>query len=122
MGATELKRQARIKRRRRIRKRVKGTSGRPRLCVFRSAKHIYAQIIDDNSGLTLVSASSTEAEVRQQDSFESKVALATFIGKQVGQRAQEKGIKKVVFDRNGFLYHGRVKAVSEGARESGLEF
>ena len=122
MGATEPKRQARIKRRRRIRKRVKGTSGRPRLCVFRSAKHIYAQIIDDNSGLTLVSASSTEAEVRQQDDFESKVALATFIGKQVGQRAQEKGIKKVVFDRNGFLYHGRVKAVSEGARESGLEF
>jgi large subunit ribosomal protein L18 len=122
MGATELKRQARIKRRRRIRKRVKGTSGRPRLCVFRSAKHIYAQIIDDNSGLTLVSASSTEAEVRQHDDFESKVALATFIGKQVGQRAQEKGIQKVVFDRNGFLYHGRVKAVSEGARESGLEF
>lgn len=122
MGATEPKRQARIKRRRRIRKRVKGTSGRPRLCVFRSAKHIYAQIIDDNSGLTLVSASSTEAEVRQHDDFESKVALATFIGKQVGQRAQEKGITKVVFDRNGFLYHGRVKAVSEGARESGLEF
>jgi large subunit ribosomal protein L18 len=122
MGATELKRQARIKRRRRIRKRVRGTSGRPRLCVFRSAKHIYAQIIDDNSGLTLVSASSTEAEVRQHDDFESKVALATFIGKQVGQRAQEKGIQKVVFDRNGFLYHGRVKAVSEGARESGLEF
>jgi len=122
MGATEPKRQARIKRRRRIRKRVKGTSERPRLCVFRSAKHIYAQIIDDNSGLTLVSASSTEAEVRQHDDFESKVALATFIGKQVGQRAQEKGIKKIVFDRNGFLYHGRVKAVSEGARESGLEF
>lgn len=122
MGATEPKRQARIKRRRRIRKRVKGSSGRPRLCVFRSAKHIYAQIIDDNSGLTLVSASSTEAEVRQHDDFESKVALATFIGKQVGQRAQEKGIQKVVFDRNGFLYHGRVKAVSEGARESGLEF
>lgn len=122
MGATEPKRLARIKRRRRIRKRVKGTSGRPRLCVFRSAKHIYAQIIDDTSGLTLVSASSTEAEVRQHDAFESKVALATFIGKQVGERAQGKGIKKVVFDRNGFLYHGRVKAVSEGARESGLEF
>jgi len=122
MGATEPKRLARIKRRRRIRKRVKGTSGRPRLCVFRSAKHIYAQIIDDTSGLTLVSASSTEAEVRQHEAFESKVALATFIGKQVGERAQGKGIKQVVFDRNGFLYHGRVKAVSEGARESGLEF
>jgi large subunit ribosomal protein L18 len=106
MGATEPKRLARIKRRRRIRKTVKGTTIRPRLCVFRSAKHIYAQIIDDTCGLTLG----------------NKIALATFIGKQVGQRAQEKGIKKVVFDRNGFLYHGRVKAVSEGARESGLEF
>ena len=122
MGATEPKRLARIKRRQRIRKRVKGTSGRPRLCVFRSAKHIYAQIIDDTSGLTLVSASSTEADIRKQDTFESKVAMATFIGKQVGERAQGKGIKQVVFDRNGFLYHGRVKAVSEGARESGLEF
>ena len=122
MGATEPTRLARIKRRRRIRKRIKGTSGRPRLCVFRSAKHIYAQIIDDTSGLTLVSASSTEAEVRQHEAFESKVALAAFIGKQVGARALGKGIKQVVFDRNGFLYHGRVKAVSEGARESGLEF
>lgn len=122
MGATEPKRLARIKRRQRIRKRIKGTSGRPRLCVFRSAKHIYAQIIDDSSGLTLVSASSTEADIRKQNTFESKVAMATFIGKQVGERAQGKGIKQVVFDRNGFLYHGRVKAVSEGARESGLEF
>jgi large subunit ribosomal protein L18 len=122
MGATEPKRLARIKRRRRIRKRITGTTGRPRLCVFRSAKHIYAQIIDDTRGLTLVSASSTEAEIKQNDKFENKVALATFIGKQVGERAQEKGIKEVVFDRNGFLYHGRVKAVSEGARESGLEF
>jgi len=122
MGATEPKRLARIKRRQRIRKRIQGTTVRPRLCVFRSAKHIYAQIIDDTQGLTLVSASSTEAEIRQKEKFENKVALATFIGKQVGARAQEKGIKKVVFDRNGFLYHGRVKAVSEGARESGLEF
>jgi len=122
MGATELKRLARIKRRRRIRKRIKGTTSRPRLCVFRSAKHIYAQIIDDTRGLTLVSASSNEVEIRQKEKFENKVALATFIGKQVGERAREKGIQEVVFDRNGFLYHGRVKAVSEGARESGLEF
>jgi large subunit ribosomal protein L18 len=122
MGATEKKRIARIKRQRRIRKHIQGTSGRPRLCVFRSARHIYAQIIDDSRGLTLVSASSTEAGIRQRETFESKVALAAFIGKQVGERAQEKGIKQVVFDRNGFLYHGRVKAVSEGARESGLEF
>jgi large subunit ribosomal protein L18 len=122
MGATEPTRLARIKRRRRIRKRIKGTTGRPRLCVFRSAKHIYAQIIDDTRGLTLVSASSTEVDTRQKEKFENKIALATFIGKQVGERAREKGIQKVVFDRNGFLYHGRVKAVSEGARESGLEF
>ncbi|MGD9331576.1 MAG: 50S ribosomal protein L18 [Desulfobacterales bacterium] len=122
MGAIEPKRLARIKRRRRIRKRVQGTTARPRLCVFRSAKHIYAQIIDDTSGFTLVSASSTESEVRKREAFENKIALASFIGKQVGERAREKGIKKVVFDRNGFLYHGRVKAVSEGARESGLEF
>ena len=122
MGATEPTRLARIKRRRRIRKRIKGTTGRPRLCVFRSAKHIYAQIIDDIRGLTLVSASSTEVDIRQKEKFENKIALATFIGKQVGERAREKGIQKVVFDRNGFLYHGRVKAVSEGARESGLEF
>jgi large subunit ribosomal protein L18 len=101
---------------------VQGTTARPRLCVFRSAKHIYAQIIDDTSGFTLVSASSTESEVRKREAFENKIALASFIGKQVGERAREKGIKKVVFDRNGFLYHGRVKAVSEGARESGLEF
>jgi large subunit ribosomal protein L18 len=122
MGATELKRLARIKRRRRIRKRIKGTTSRPRLCVFRSAKHIYAQIIDDTRGLTLVSASSIEVEIRKKEKFGNKVALATFIGKQVAERAREKGIQKVVFDRNGFLYHGRVKAVSEGARESGLEF
>jgi large subunit ribosomal protein L18 len=122
MGATEPTRLARIKRRRRIRKRIKGTTGRPRLCVFRSARHIYAQIIDDTRGLTLVSASSTEVDIRQKEKFENKIALATFIGKQVGERAKEKGIQKVVFDRNGFLYHGRVKAVSEGARESGLEF
>ena len=122
MGATEPTRLARIKRRRRIRKRIKGTTDRPRLCVFRSAKHIYAQIIDDTRGLTLVSASSTEVDIRQKEKFENKVALATFIGKQIGERAREKGIQKVVFDRNGFLYHGRVKAVSEGARESGLEF
>lgn len=122
MGATEPKRLARIKRRRRIRKRIKGSSGRPRLCVFRSAKHIYAQIIDDSRGLTLASASSTETDIRKQDDLGNKVALATYVGKQIGERALEKGIKQVVFDRNGFLYHGRVKAVSEGARESGLEF
>jgi large subunit ribosomal protein L18 len=123
MGATENKRLARIKRKVRIRQRIRGTADKPRLSVFRSAKHISAQVIDDTAGQTLVAASSLEKEVRgQQASFENKTAQATFIGKLIAERAQEKGIKQVVFDRNGFLYHGRIKAVSEGAREAGLKF
>jgi len=123
MGATENKRLARIKRKVRIRQRIRGTADKPRLSVFRSAKHISAQVIDDTVGQTLAAASSLEKEVRgQQTSFENKTAQATFIGKLIAERAQEKGIKQVVFDRNGFLYHGRIKAVSEGAREAGLKF
>ncbi len=122
MSTTNPKQVARLKRQRRIRKTTKGTTQRPRLCVFRSAKHIYAQVIDDTLGKTLVSASSMETDVRQRDDFENKVALATHIGQLIGERAQEKGVKQVVFDRNGFLYHGRIKAVSEGARKSGLDF
>ena len=101
---------------------MSGTPERPRLSVFRSSRHIYAQVIDDVSGTTLVAASSLEKAVKEQESLENNVAMAQFIGKLVGERAVEKGIKKVVFDRNGFLYHGRVKAVSEGARETGLKF
>ncbi len=122
MGSLSIKKKARLKRKKRIRKSVAGTTQRPRLCVFRSSKHIYAQIIDDTAGNTLVAASSLEKEVIEHDKFESKVAMADFVGKLVGKRAVIKGIDKVVFDRNGFLYHGRVKAVSEGARESGLNF
>lgn len=122
MGSLNIKKKARLKRKKRIRKSLSGTTQRPRLCVFRSLKHIYAQIIDDTTGNTLVSASSLEKEVKEHDKFESKVAMANFIGKLVGKRAVTEGIGKVVFDRNGFLYHGRVKAVSEGARESGLNF
>ncbi len=122
MGSTNPTYLARIKRKARIRKKIIGNSDRPRLSVFRSAKHIYAQVIDDENGKTLVSASTVEKEVRSQPKFENKVAAAAFVGKLVGERALEKGIKKVVFDRNGFLYHGRVKAVSDGAREAGLEF
>jgi len=114
--------QARLKRKSRIRKRLVGTGERPRLCVFRSARHIYAQIIDDAQGQTLAVASSVESMAKAQPSFESKVAQATYIGKLIGERALEKGIKRVVFDRNGFLYHGRIKALSDGARESGLDF
>ena len=122
MSTTNPKQVARLKRQKRIRKRTRGTTPRPRLCVFRSARHIYAQVIDDTLGQTLAAASSMEADVRQRSDFESKVALATHIGKLIAERAQEKGVKQVVFDRNGFLYHGRIKAVSVGARESGLDF
>ena len=123
MGATNNKRLARYKRKVRIRQRIKGTADKPRLSVFRSAKHITAQVIDDTVGQTVAAASSLEKEVRGQETpFENKSAQATFIGKLIAERAQEKGVKEVVFDRNGFLYHGRVKALSEGAREAGLKF
>jgi large subunit ribosomal protein L18 len=116
------KKEARLKRKQRIRKKVSGTTERPRLTVFRSAHHIYAQIVDDTTGRTLVAASSVEASVRSLPRFASKVAQAQYIGKMVGERAIAGGIQRVVFDRNGFLYHGRVKAVSDGAREAGLDF
>ena len=122
MSTTNLRKVARVKRKARIRKRLTGTSERPRLSVFRSARHIYAQIIDDTAGTTLVAASSVESAFKEQAKFDNKKSAAGFVGKLVAQRAMEKGIKQVVFDRNGFLYHGRVKAVSEGAREAGLDF
>jgi large subunit ribosomal protein L18 len=122
MGSSYSKRLARLKRQRRIRKTVTGSTERPRLSVFRSARHIYAQVIDDDQGITLASASSVEKSFKALEAFESKIAQAAFIGKLIAERAKDKGIQKVVFDRNGFLYHGRIKAVSEGAREAGLEF
>ncbi len=123
MGAVKTKKQARMKRKMRIRKKISGTSERPRLTVFRSLENIYAQVIDDTGGKTLVSASSLEKiEGEENQKFESKVDEAKYIGKIIGKRAMEKGIQRVVFDRNGYLYHGRVKAVSDGARESGLVF
>ena len=122
MGSVDIKRQARIKRKKRIRKKMAGSPERPRLSVFRSAKHVYAQLVDDSRGETIVAASSLEKVVQGRAPFGSKVALANHIGKLIAERAAEKGIKKVVFDRNGFLYHGRVKAISDGAREAGLDF
>jgi large subunit ribosomal protein L18 len=122
MSSTNPRRTARIKRKARIRKSMFGTPSRPRLSVFRSARHIYAQIINDTSGNTLVAASTVEQAFKDQAKFESKVAAANYVGKLVAQRALEKGISQVVFDRNGFLYHGRIKAVSDGAREAGLDF
>ena len=122
MDTSSQRRKSRLKRKMRIRKFVSGTPQRPRLSVFRSKKHIYAQLIDDTKGETIASASSLEKQFREGQSFESKVAVANHIGKLIGQRAIEKQVKKIVFDRNGYLYHGRVKAVSEGAREAGLDF
>ncbi len=114
---------SREKRKRRVRRKVLGTAERPRLSVFRSAKNIYAQIIDDTSYNTLVQVSTISKDVRDQLKGKSgNKEGATVIGKLIAERAQEKGIKKVVFDRNGFLYHGRVKSLAEAAREGGLEF
>lgn len=122
MSASKKKNLIRLKRRKRVRKNITGTNERPRLSVFRSAKHIYGQIIDDIKGETLAAASSTEKSVVENKEDKNKVATANFVGKLLGERAIEKGVKKIVFDRNGFLYHGRVKAVSDGAREAGLDF
>lgn len=103
----------------RIRRKMAGTQERPRLAVFRSLNHIYAQVIDDAQGHTLVAAASTEKDLRGKG---GNVAGAKQIGKLVAERAKEKGITKVVFDRGGYLYHGRVKALADAAREAGLEF
>jgi large subunit ribosomal protein L18 len=103
----------------RIRARVAGTPERPRLAVFRSVNHIYAQVIDDQQGHTLVSAGSVEKDLKGKG---GNIEGAKAIGKAVAERAKEKGIKRVVFDRGGYLYHGRVKALADAAREAGLEF
>ena len=111
--------EARERRHRRVRKRVVGTTARPRLAVFRSNKHIYAQVIDDSSGRTLVAASTTETDLRSGGT--GNVAAAKAVGELVGRRAQDAGISAVVFDRGGFKYHGRVAALCDGARSAGLE-
>ena len=114
--------EARIRRHERVRKYVAGTPQRPRLSVFRSLTGIYAQVIDDSSGHTLVSASSIDQEIRVKMKDLKKVDQAKLVGKTVAERAVGKGIKSVVFDRGGFKYSGRIKALADGAREGGLEF
>jgi len=109
-------------RRYRIRNKVSGTQGRPRLSVFRSSKHIYAQVIDDLKGETLASASSLEKALREAGNTGANIDAAKAVGKLLAERAVEKGVKEVVFDRGGYLYHGRVKALADAARESGLSF
>ena len=122
MANRTTKRISRLKRKRRIRKNINGTPERPRLSVFRSAGHIYAQVIDDIKGHTIVSASTLDAQFKATGIKGGGKEGAVAVGKLVGQRALDKGITKVTFDRNGFLYHGRIKSVSDGAREAGLNF
>ncbi|MCX8071390.1 MAG: 50S ribosomal protein L18 [Candidatus Binatia bacterium] len=112
---------ARYRRQARVRKKVRGTDTKPRLCVFRSNKHIYAQVISDQTGRTLAAASTLEPELRATGRTGNKEA-ARRVGELVGQKCRQLGITEVVFDRNGFLYHGRVQAVAEGARQAGLKF
>jgi len=113
------KNEIRIRVHTRIRKGLKGSTERPRLAVFRSVSHIYAQLIDDEKGVTLAAASSTDKDRKISG---GNVAGAKEVGKLIAERAREKGIKKVVYDRGGYLYHGRVKALADAAREAGLEF
>ena len=122
MGKPEAKMQARKIRQRRVRQRVQGTLERPRLSVFRSAKHIYAQIIDDAANRVLAAASSLSKDFRATGQRGGNVAGATLVGQMVAEKALQCGVQQVVFDRNGFLYHGRIKAVALGAREKGLQF
>jgi large subunit ribosomal protein L18 len=115
-------RDLRIRRHTRLRKRVSGSQERPRLSIFRSNVHIYAQVIDDTLGRTLVAASTNEKVWPEADSSKTKTEQAALVGKLVAERALEAGVTKVVFDRGGFKYHGRVKALAEAAREAGLNF
>lgn len=114
------RRESRLRRHRRVRKKIHGTATRPRLAVHRSNKHLIAQIIDDDAGRTLASASTTEADLRAEGGH--SVAAATRIGSVVAERAKSAGVTHVVFDRGGFIYHGRIAAVAAAAREAGLEF
>ena len=112
----------RVIRHSRVRKKILGTSIRPRLSVYRSLNNIYAQVIDDSSGNTLTCASSLEAEIRINNKDHDKTEVAKVVGGVIGERSKEKGITEVVFDRGGYKFHGRIKAVAEAARESGLKF
>jgi len=113
---------ARKRRHARIRATVSGTSAKPRLCVFRSLSNIYAQVIDDTSGVTLTSAGSSSAEIKEQAEEKSKSQIAELVGSVLAKNAQDKGISVVVFDRGGYKYHGRIKALAESARKAGLKF
>ncbi len=112
----------RLRRQRRVRKRLDGTPERPRLAVFRSSKHIYAQIVDDQAGRTLAQASTVDPEVKAEVKYGGNKAAATIVGRMVADRARKAGVEKVCFDRRGYKYHGRVEALATAAREAGLRF
>ncbi len=116
------KNKARLKRHLRVRKKIEGTPERPRLNIFRSSKHMYAQIIDDTKGITLVAASTQDKDLRDGITNGGNVEAARKVGELIAKRAKAQGIEKVVFDRGGYLYHGRVQALADAAREAGLEF
>ncbi len=116
------KNEIRLRKHERIRAKISGTAERPRLCVFRSLSNIYAQIIDDTAGRTLVSASTLDGEIKEKSAYGGNAEAAKSVGTLIAKRAAEKGIETVVFDRGGYLYHGRVKALAEAAREAGLKF
>lgn len=118
MSSNKITRRARIKKS--IRNKISGTAERPRLSVFRSNKNIYAQLIDDLNGHTIAAA--TSATLEKDETTVGKISVSNQVGKEIAARAQEKGISQVVFDRSGYLYHGRVKSLAEGAREAGLKF
>jgi large subunit ribosomal protein L18 len=112
----------RLKRKKRIRKKVNGDGERPRMSIFRSAKHIYAQVVDDTSGNTLVHVSTLTKDLKSASEESNKCDAAKVVGRAVAEACKAKGISKVAFDRNGFIYHGRIKALAEAAREAGLDF
>ena len=120
--AKATKKEKRLARHARVRKHISGTPKRPRLCVFKSAKNIYAQVIDDTTGNTLVSASTLDKDIKAEAAYGGNKAAAKLVGESVGRKALEKGIETVAFDRGGFLFHGRVKELADGAREAGLKF
>ncbi len=122
MDKNKAKQKALKSRHERIRKKISGTAQRPRLCVFRSLKHIYAQIIDDTAGTTLVSVSSMSSSFKEKHNRGNNIAAAKVLGELISDMAKDKGINQVVYDRGGYAYHGRIKALAEVAREKGIKF
>jgi large subunit ribosomal protein L18 len=122
MARPKTGRARRVTRHIRVRRKVSGDAARPRLCVFRSLNHVYAQVVDDTKGVTLAAASSLDAEIREHRDGKPKSLISTLVGKLIAQRAKEKGVSSVVFDRGGHKFHGRTKALADAAREGGLVF